>query len=108
MMPFFPSYLTPQFFVGYNPQYSIRINVPENFPGGVASLWAHLSIHVTNTRIETKQFHRVGDAQDESSSKIQDDEDYLTLLLYRGDGTRVYYPIGPSSEICMFRGKNCI
>lgn len=62
--------------LGYNPQFSLHVNVPDKKP---AAVWLLLSKHVMVTEENT---------------------DYITLHIYNNtDGKRVYYPEDTFKEV---------
>ena len=62
--------------ISANPQYSLEINEK-----GSGAIWILLSRHIT----EIEDF--------------KDNKEYITLLVYKKDGKRVYYPYGPGKYI---------
>lgn len=67
--------------IGYNPQFSLQITVPDRKP---AAVWLLLSKHVMVTEENT---------------------DYITLHIYDNTGgQRVYYPGDPFKEVCKTKG----
>ena len=62
--------------LGYNPQFSLRVTVPDKKP---AAVWLLLSKHVMITEENT---------------------DYITLHVYSNtNGQRIYYPGDPFKEV---------
>ena len=62
--------------ISTNPQYCLEIN-----GGGSGAVWVLLSRHIT----EIEDF--------------KDNKEYITLLVYKKDGKKVYYPYGPDPYI---------
>ena len=58
--------------ISANPQYSLEIN-----ERGSGAIWVLLSRHITEI------------------DDFKDNKEYITLLVYKKDGKRVYYPYGP-------------
>ena len=57
--------------ISANPQYSLEIEK------GSGAIWVLLSRHITEI------------------DDFKDNKEYITLLVYKKDGKRVYYPYGP-------------
>ena len=65
--------------ISANPQYSLEIN-----ERGSGAIWVLLSRHITEI------------------DDFKDNKEYITLLVYKKDGQKVYYPYGPGRHILKF------